>query len=108
MRKLMIAACAILAMSGVAAAAQPKLSAQDRQILKELSPEDRKEVLSRLEPGQSVQGVVETMALNRLSAMYAEGRIVELDVIKGEAVVQYKDGTRKTVQFEIDEIVVAD
>jgi hypothetical protein len=82
------------------------MSKQDRQILSQLSPEARKEVLSRMGPGQSVESIVETMALNRLSLLYAEGRIVEIDVIEGVATVQNKDGSTKKVPFKIEEIII--
>ncbi|HYN38754.1 MAG TPA: hypothetical protein VES39_05840 [Rhodospirillales bacterium] len=82
------------------------MSKQDQQILSQLTPAARKEVLSRLTPGQSVTALVETMVLNRLSLLYAEGRIVEVDLIEGVATVQNRDGTTKKVTFSIEEIVI--
>ena len=108
MRALIAAVLVALAVAGAAEAKQPPLSATDKQILSQLSPKNRQEVLSRLGPGQAVREIVETMALNKLSAAYVEGRIVEIDVIKGVAVVQYKDGTRKVVEFKVDEVVIAE
>jgi hypothetical protein len=105
MRLLIAAVLAILALAGSADAAQ-RLSKQDQQMLSQLSPQARKEVLSRLTPGETVEGIVETMALNRLSQLYAEGRVVELDVVQGVATVQYKDGTRKQVPFKIEELII--
>jgi hypothetical protein len=105
MRLLVAAVLAIFALAGSADAAQ-RLSKQDQQMLSQLSPQARKEVLSRLTPGETVEGIVETMALNRLSQLYAEGRVVELDVIQGVATVQYKDGTRKQVPFKIEELII--
>jgi hypothetical protein len=46
------------------------------------------------------------MALNHLSQLYAESRVVELDVVQGIATVQYKDGTRKQVPFKIEELII--
>jgi hypothetical protein len=116
MRLLIAAILAIFTTFGIAAAAtqSPKqayttarLSKQDQQLLSRLSPEARKEVLSRLTPGQTVKEILDTMALNRLSALYSEGRVVQADVIQGVATVEYKDGTRKQVPFEINEIVLS-
>ena len=77
-----------------------------QQILSQLSPQAQKEVLSRLTPGETVEGIVETMALNRLSLLYAEGRIIDVDVIQGIAVVQYPDGTIKKMPFKLEEVVI--
>jgi hypothetical protein len=105
MRLLIAAVLAFFALADTADAAQ-RLSRQDQQILSQLSPQARSEVLSRLTPGETVKGIVETMALNRLSQLYAEGKVVELDVIQGIATIQYKDGTRKQVPFKIEELVI--
>ena len=105
MRRLIAAAVTAVALVGSAQAAQ-QMSAQDRQLLSQLTPQARQEVMSRLGPGQSVREIVETMVLNRLSAMYAEGKVVEVDVITGVATIQYKDGTTKKVPFKVEEIVV--
>jgi hypothetical protein len=104
-RLLIAAVLAIAALAGSADAAQ-RLSRQDQHILSQLSPEARKEVLSRMTPGETVEGIVETMALNRLSQLYAEGRVVELDVIQGVATIEYKDGMRKRVPFKIEELLI--
>lgn len=82
------------------------VSKKDQQILSQLSPSARKEVMSRLTPGETVEGIVETMALNRLSLLYAEGRIVEVDVIQGVVTVQNRDGTTRTMPFSIEEVVI--
>lgn len=105
MRRIIATAITVLALVGTAEAAQ-QLSKQDQQILSQLSPQTRKEVLSRLTPGETVKGIVETMVLNRLSLLEAEGRIVEVDVIQGVATVQYPNGTTKKVPFKIEEIIV--
>jgi hypothetical protein len=105
MRLLIAAVLAFFALAGSTDAAQ-RLSRQDQQILSQLSPQARSEVLSRLTPGETVEGIVETMALNRLSQLYAEGKVVELDVIQGIATIQYKDGTRKQVPFKIEELII--
>jgi hypothetical protein len=107
MRLLTVIALALFALLGGAEAAM-HMTKQDQQILSQLSPEARKEVISRLSPGETVMGIVETMALNRLSLLYAEGRIVEVDVIEGIATIQYKDGTTKKVTFKIEEVVIRD
>jgi hypothetical protein len=105
MRLLIAAVLAFFALAGNADAAQ-RFSRQDQQILSQLSPQARSEVLSRLTPGETVGEIVETMALNRLSQLYAEGKVVDLDVIQGIATIQYKDGTRKQVPFKIEELVI--
>jgi len=105
MRRIIAAAVAVVALAGSAEAAQ-RLSKQDQQILSQLSPQARNEVLSRLTPGETVEGIVETMALNRLSLLYAEGRIIDVDVIQGIAVVQYPDGTIKKMPFKLEEVVI--
>ena len=105
MRFLFAAVLAFSSLTGGADAAQ-RLSKQDQQILSQLSPQARQEVLSRLTPGETVEGIVETMALNHLSQLYAESRVVELDVMQGIATVQYMDGTRKQVPFKIEELII--
>jgi hypothetical protein len=105
MRLLIAAVLAFFALAGNADAAQ-RFSRQDQQILSQLSPQARSEVLSRPTPGETVGEIVETMALNRLSQLYAEGKVVDLDVIQGIATIQYKDGTRKQVPFKIEELVI--
>lgn len=97
-------AFAMLFSSGTFAA--PQLSKQDQQILKQLSPAARKEVVSRLSPGETVEGILEVMVLNRLSLLFAEGRVESVDVIKGEAVIVYPDGRRETKKFVLDEIIL--
>src|SRR5512143_3963256 len=79
---LIVAVLVNSALIGSADAAQ-RFSRRDQQILSQLSPEARKEVLSRLTRGETVEGIVQTMALNRLSLLYAEGRVVDLDVMQG-------------------------
>lgn len=105
MRLLTVIVFVFFALFGGAEAAM-QMSKQDQQILSQLSPAARKEVMSRLTPGETVKGIVETMALNRLSQLYAEGRIVEVDVIEGVVTIQYKDGTKKKEPFKIEEVVV--
>lgn len=107
MRLLTAIVLTLFALLGGAEAAM-HMTKQDQQILSQLSPAARKEVISRLSPGETVKGIVETMALNRLSLLYAEGRVVEVDVIQGIATVQYQDGTTKKVPFKIDEVVIRD
>jgi hypothetical protein len=104
-RLLIATVLAVFALAGSADAAQ-RLSRQDQQILSQLSPQARNEVLSRLTPGETVKEIIETMALNRLSQLYAEGKVVDLDVIQGIATIEYKDGTRKQVPFKIEELVI--
>jgi hypothetical protein len=104
-RLLIAIVLAIFALADSAGAAQ-RLSRQDQQILSQLSPQARSEVLSRLTPGETVKEIIETMALNRLSQLYAEGKVVELDVIQGIATIQHKDGTSKQVPFKIEELVI--
>lgn len=81
-------------------------SKEDQQILKQLSPAARKEVISRMTPGETVDGVVTVMALNKLSLLFAEGRVEAVDVIKGEAVIVYPDGRREVKTFVLDELIL--
>jgi hypothetical protein len=102
-----LVAVATLVAVNAEAARQQRLSATDQQILNSLTPQARQEVMSRLTPGQTVEGIVETMVLNRLSRMYVEGKIEVIEVAKGTAVVVMPDGKRETVTYKVDEIVLA-
>lgn len=106
MRMLIAAAVAAGVLFAVGAEAAQRVSKQDQQILDQLQPQTRKEVMARMGPGQTVPEIVETMALNYLSAAYAEGRILEVDIVREQATVQYADGSRKSVGFQLEEIVI--
>lgn len=78
------------------------MSAQDKKLLARLSPELRKEVVSRLTPGETVRGILEVMLLNRLSMLSAEGyKEVIVDHERGTAVITYPNGRKETVKFDI-------
>jgi hypothetical protein len=106
MRTLIAAAIAATTLLVGSAYAAQQLSRQDKQILDQLQPQTRQEVMSRMGPGQTVPEIVETLALNYLSAAYAEGRVQEIDIFTEQATVVYKDGSRKTVGFQLEEIVI--
>lgn len=107
MRILITAVLFLLLAVPMAADAGMHMSANDKRILNSLTPEARKEVLSRLTPGETVQGIVEVMVLNNLSRLYEQGRL-QVNVIEEVATVTYPDGRKETVKFDIDEIVIKD
>jgi hypothetical protein len=65
--------------------------------LQKLSPELRAQVEPRLGPKQTVDGVLETLLLNRLSNMYANARYFRID---------HDNATVAVVRAPGDEIIV--
>ena len=106
MRYFVAVFIAVALLFGADSFAGQHLSKQDQQILNSLTPAARKEVMSRLTPGETVEGILKVMVLNRLSLLFAEGRVESVDVIKGEAVIIYPDGHRETKKFVLDEIIL--
>ncbi len=96
MRLMVAAVLAIFALVGSADAAQ-RLSRQDQQILSQLSPQARSEVLSRLTPGETVKEIVETMALNRQGRHAQAGALQD----RGTRRPRVSRGRRRS-SFQID------
>lgn len=98
MRILASFASAIILASMAVGPAHAATSSQKAD-LKKLSPELRAQVEERLGPKQTVDGVLETMLLNRLSKMYAEARYFRID--RGTATVTVVGGPNdeETIQY---------
>lgn len=76
------------------------LTTAQKADLQKLSPELRAQVKERLGPKQTVDGVLETMLLNRLSQMYADARYFRVDRDKATVVVVRSPGDEKTIQYD--------
>jgi len=74
--------------------------------LAQLTPELRAQVEARITNGQTVRGVLETMLLNNVSALFAAGKVEAIDFEKGVLVVAMADGSLKSVRFEVTTLVI--
>lgn len=75
------------------------LTSKEEAKLQALSPELRAEVKDRLGPEQTVDGILETMLLNRLSDMYANARYFKIDQENATIMVIGGPSDQETVQY---------
>jgi hypothetical protein len=75
--------------------------AQARIELAQLSPALRSEVLQRATGGNTVRGVLETMLLNNVSQVFASGRVVAVDFIRGAVVVEGPNNQVRAFPFNV-------
>lgn len=105
MRLLLSVALAFgLLLSGAVHAAE--MSAEEQQILDNLSPELRQDVMDRMGPDQTVTGILRTTLLNNLSQEFGTMRIIDADYTQGVAVIEMPDGEQRTVQFDATTLVI--
>jgi hypothetical protein len=97
--RLFVVAALIAAFAHGAADAR-SMSAKDKKMLESLTPELRQEVMARVGPEQTVEGVLETMILNRLSYIHSGATIYDVDVEQGMARVTFADGRTEVVPVE--------
>jgi len=92
------------ALAAVALAISPALaqtmSDYERAMLAGLSPALRSEVETRMkQPGQKVSEIIDTMLLNKISLLAAQGRIIATDYEKKVVVVEFPNGQMRTFKF---------
>jgi hypothetical protein len=106
-RRAFAATTSLLALSALSASAL----AADKAVLEQaelaqLSPELREQVKARMTNGQTVRGILETMLLNNISALFAANRVTAVDFQKGIVVFENKDGTLKAIPFDTATLVI--
>jgi hypothetical protein len=82
------------------------ISAFEKAELAQLAPQLRAQVEARMKSGQTVRGILETMLLNNISALFAVGAVRAVDFEKGIAVVATPSGEIKVVPFNVATLVV--
>lgn len=99
-RALLAVAAAALLVPASASAAQ--MTAFEKAELAQLSPALQAEVKKRMaQGGQKVREILETILLNKISLVFAQGRVAAVDFEKGIAVYQLQNGDLKLVPFEV-------
>jgi hypothetical protein len=101
---------ALTSMVVVAASTVPALAASYTKLeeaeLAQLTPDLRAQVEARVTNGQTVRGILETMLLNNVSALFAAQRVEAVDFEKGVAIFAMSDGTLKLVPFDVTTLVI--
>lgn len=101
-RRALLAVAAAAALVPVAAHAATQLTAFEKAELAQLTPALQAEVKKRMaQGGQKVREILETMLLNKISLLFAQGRVAAVDFEKGIAVYQLQNGDLKLVPFEV-------
>lgn len=93
-----------IALAAVTLAAIPALaqtmSEHERAMLAGLSPALRGEVEQRMkQPGQKVSEIIDTILLNKISMLVAQGKIVATDYEKKVVIVELPNGQMRTFKF---------
>lgn len=83
-----------------------EMSARDKAVFDQLTPQLQQEVKSRLKDGNTVRGVLETMLLNAISELFATNRIQAVDFDEGVAIVELPNGDVESVFFETDSLKI--
>lgn len=105
MRSLL--AATILGVSLTFAAAQAaEMTPKDKAVFEQLTPDLQKQVKARLNDGNTVRGVLETMLLNEISLIEATNRIQAVDFDEGVAIVELPDGDVDTFYFDTTTLVL--
>lgn len=100
-RRALLAAAAAAALLPAAAGAA-ELTPFEQAEIGQLSPALQAEVKKRMaEGGQKVREILETMLLNKISLLFAQGRVAAVDFEKGIAVYQLPNGDLKLIPFEV-------
>jgi hypothetical protein len=81
-------------------------TAFEKAELAQLTPQLRAQVEARMTNGQTVRGILETMLLNNISALFAVSAVKAVDFEKGVAIVEAKDGSLKVVPFDVTTLVI--
>jgi hypothetical protein len=89
-----------------AVASPADATAFEKAELAQLTPQLRAQVEARMKNGQTVRGILETMLLNNISALFAVGAIKAVDFEKGVAVVATPSGEIKVVAFDVATLIV--
>src|SRR5215469_16654737 len=95
---LVSATAAAFSVMPASAASYAKLEEAE---LAQLAPDLRAQVEARITNGQTVRGVLETMLLNNISALFAAQRVEAVDFEKGIAVFAMANGSLKLVPFDV-------
>jgi len=94
----------------IAASTSPALAASYTKLeeaeLAQLTPDLRAQVEARITNGQTVRGILETMLLNNVSALFAARRVEAVDFEKGVLVIAMADGSLKLVPFDVTTLVI--
>jgi hypothetical protein len=94
----------------IAASTLPALAASytkpEEAELAQLTPDLRAQVEARITNGQTVRGILETMLLNNVSALFAARRVKAVDFEKGVLVIAMADGSLKLVPFDVTTLVI--
>jgi hypothetical protein len=98
-----VLATALLA-SGAAFAYEA--TAFEKTELAQLNPQLRGQVEARMTGGQTARGILETMLLNNISALFATNRIVAVDFEKGVVVVDGTNGQMRSFTFDVTTLVI--
>ena len=77
-----------------------RLSAAEKAKLQELSPELRQRVMERMEPEQTVTGILETMLLNKVASRVEQPRQVRF--LHNERTVMVVDAAGQSHRFQYD------
>jgi hypothetical protein len=104
-RTLALAALALVAASTLPASAASYTKHEEAE-LAQLTPDLRAQVEARLTNGQTVRGILETMLLNNVSALFAAQRVEAVDFEKGIAVFAMANGSLKLVPFDVTTLVI--
>jgi len=104
-RTLALASAAVLAAATLPALAASYTKLEEAE-LAQLTPQLRSQVEARITNGQTVRGILETMLLNNVSALFAAQRVEAVDFEKGVMVVTTPNGTLKSVTFDVATLVI--
>ena len=101
---------ALIAAAAIAVATTPARAASYTKLeeaeLAQLTPDLRSQVEARITGGQTVRGILETMLLNNVSALFAAQRVEAVDFEKGVVVVAMPNGNLRSVTFDVTTLVV--
>jgi hypothetical protein len=100
---LVSATAAAFSVMPASAASYTKLEEAE---LAQLAPDLRAQVEARITNGQTVRGILETMLLNNISALFAAQRVEAVDFEKGVLVFETPGGALKSVAFDVTTLVI--
>ena len=104
-RTLALASAAVVAASVLPALAASYTKHEEAE-LAQLTPDLRAQVEARITNGQTIRGILETMLLNNVSALFAARRVEAVDFEKGVLVIAMADGSPKLVPFDVTTLVI--
>lgn len=101
-----IAAALAVAILPAANAFAHETTPLEKAELAELRPQLRSQVEARLTGEHTVRGILETMLLNSISALFAANRVVAVDFDRGVAVVEGKNREIKAFASDVTTLAI--